>query len=116
MEYNKIKYGGPSVDITTPNPRYVWQDWEDTNSNFSDTTNSLLLYGSMMDPNAGIQNPSDLAKLNRVPKYSVWQYTLTLLSGGVVLGTYHTQIGGNYSSSASQGGSGGGGGGFPPKQ
>jgi len=107
-----------NVNITTPNPRFVWQDYEDTNSNFNDTTNSLLLYGSMLDPFASIQNPSDLAKLNRVPKYSVWYYTIKLLSndGSSTIGTYHTQIGGPYSSSSSGGSGGVGGGGFPPKQ
>ncbi len=54
----------------------------------------------MMDPFAAIQNSSDLAKLGRVPKYSVWQYTLNILSGGTTLGTYHVQIGGAYSSSS----------------
>jgi hypothetical protein len=108
--------GVNNANITTPNPRFIWQDYEDTNTNFGDTSNTKLLYGSMLDPFASIQNASDLAKLNRVPKYSVWYYTINILSndGSSTIGTYHTQIGGNYSSSAS-GGSGGGGG-FPPKQ
>lgn len=89
LAYNAIESPAGPIDITTPNPRYLWQDWEDTNSNSGDTLNTKLLYGSMLDSNARIQ------VIN--PKYSVWQYTISIISGTVVLGTYNTSIGGNYS-------------------
>lgn len=112
IAFNSVETPQGPTNITTPNPRFLWQDWEDAQSNFG-TSNTRLLYGSMQDPFASIQKASDLALLNRKPKYSIWQYTINILSGGSTLGTYNISIGGNYSSSAN---SGSGGGGFPPKK
>lgn len=108
IAFNSVETPSGPSEITQPNPRYLWQDYEDTNSNLNDTTNSRLLYGSMLDPFAVIETVANLAADNRIPKYSVWQYTFNILSGSTILGTYQAQIGGKYSSSASAGTTGGG--------
>ena len=101
--FNSIETPAGAIDITSPVPRFVWQDFEDNYANTPDTANSIPLYGSMLDTNARIQTVN--------PKYSVWIYSLTISSGSIIIGGDHIRIGGNYSQST---GGGLGGGGFRP--
>ncbi len=96
--------GFNNFDITSPNPRFLWQDWEDTQSNSNDTSNSKVLYGSMQDTNSTVQNASTIGGTSFYPKFSVCSYIINILSGTQTLGTYHTQIGDTYSLSSSGGG------------